>query len=70
MASDDGAFDDHGFETLGSGVDGSAESGGTGAVDRDVVFGARGIAEPAEFFDDLAIGRTLEARAVGKDAEG
>ena len=70
LASDDGAFNDHGFEALGSGVDSGAESGGAGAVDRDVVFGARGIAEPAKFFDDLAIGGTLDTRAIGKDAEG
>lgn len=70
MAADNGAFDDDGLEAFGSGIDGGAESGGTGAVDSDVIFGTRGIAKPAELLDDLAIGGTLEARAIGKDAQG
>ena len=69
LSSDRKALDHNGLQALGSAVDGAAKTGWPGSVDGQVVLRSRGVAEQSQFLADLPNGRTLEPRAVGKDAE-
>src|SRR3569623_166881 len=64
LTADRPALHQHRAQTVGAAVHLGAQPGRTRAVDRKIVFGARRRDEPAEFFDDLADGRTLHAHAV------
>ena len=64
------ALDQNGLQAFRGGIDSRAEPGRPGAVDRQIVFLARWVPEPSQFFGDLANRRTLQSGAVGKDANG
>src|SRR6202022_2563421 len=64
------ALDQNGLQAFRGGVDGRAEPGRPGAVDRQIVFLTRGAPEPSQFFGNLANRRTLQPGPVGKHAKG
>jgi hypothetical protein len=68
LATERVALDQHGLQPFGGTVDGGAQTGRAGAVDRQVVFGTRGIAEPAELLGDLPNRWTLQAGAIREEA--
>ena len=69
LAADGEALDHRRLEPFRSGIDGRTQACGTGPIDRNVVFRARRIAEPAELLGDLPHGWPLHACAVGEDAD-
>src|SRR4029077_4706058 len=69
LAADSEALDHRRLKPFRSGKDGRPQACGTGPIDRNVVFRARRIAEPAELLGDLPHGWPLHACAVGEDAE-
>ena len=70
LSTDDRAFDQNCFQPFGCAVHRGAQACRAAAINRQVVFGPRRITEPSEFFGDLANGRSLEPRAIGKKANG
>ena len=70
LTADRPALDQHGVQPVGAAIHRGAQAGRAGAVDRQVVFGARGTAEPAQLVGDLPDRRRLQPGAVGKHAPG
>src|SRR6202035_3013437 len=68
LTTDGRAFDHDRLQPVRGAVTRRAEPRRPGAVDRQIVFGARGVAEPAELLGDLSDGRVLEPGAVWKQA--
>lgn len=69
LAAHGETLDQHRLQAFRSAVNGGAQPRGTGALDRQIIFGPRRIAELAELLGDLAYGRPLHVGAVGEDAD-